>query len=144
MSAFPLAPDALSAILGDDAMRLYLALILLMALASTAPGHHAPSGFAHPSECCKGSDIGGDCKPIPADDVHENGDGSYTIIAFKEVFYQPGTAPVIPNYSLEAGITHIRGKQWQVSPDGQFHRCFMDINEPAAGTHCLYVVPPGT
>jgi hypothetical protein len=126
-----------------QAASLLVAVTIWVLGAMPALAHHAPSGFAYPAECCKGTDMGGDCKPIPSDAVHANSDGSYTIVASKEVFYEPGFAPIVQSFSPGGSMTSVHGREWRLSPDGQFHRCFMDVNEPAAGTYCLYVVPPG-
>ncbi len=71
----------------------------------------------YPTECCKGTNDDGDCKPVPSKDLRPTGDGCWEYI------------PV--------GIKFC-DKQVRSSPDGMYHVC----NRGSNG-YCVFI-PPGT
>jgi hypothetical protein len=113
------------------AMVIIFAALIATVVASAAAAHSPPHGTAFPQECCRGSDVGGDCHAISPDDVKMRADGSYLIVATGERFVAPG-------YERDG----VKAYRW--STDGQWYRCNRDPKDPTTKTFCLFVPPPGT
>jgi hypothetical protein len=100
-----------------------LSLTLALLTAPAYP-HQAPTGWSYDAPCCSGTD----CHPIPETDVQLQPDGSYMVLATREIFMPPGRPTVLPI------------RNWRWSKDQSFHRC----NPPTGGgySYCLYVPQP--
>ncbi len=105
-------------------MRIFVAIVVLIALVNYCFGHTANSGWAYPFECCSGDD----CYEIEASEVQANRDGSYTILKSSEIFLPPDVAG---------------GKNFRWSPDGHFHRCTYSKKNDSTQTICLFIPQPG-
>jgi hypothetical protein len=91
-------------------MRVFLAAILLCAIAIPASGHDAATGWSYPIECCHDTDCG------HATAAKRNPDGSLTVTT------RHGTA------TFPASFEH------RSSPDGLIHACFTP-----AKLYCLFL-----
>ncbi len=85
-------------------------ILLVTLLMSCAP---AAAHDWYPLACCRGTEVGGDCAPLPASRVKETPQG-YLI-----------DGKILKSYAET---------RW--SPDGQFHACF-----PASGALSCFFAP---
>lgn len=103
-------------------IRLY-ALLLAGGIVSAFTGSGKAHDFYSPS-CCHGTEVGGDCFPIPIDAVEELGAKGWHVKYVSEKF---GAIDAIAEFSRKRD-----------SEDGRFHICVMYMGEEKA-IRCIYV-----
>lgn len=98
----------------------------LLALATPALAHEAPTGWTYPSNCCSGTD----CDRIPSRTVKTLQDGYH--VSLKMGDHHFATRPL--QFTVPYGDRRLRN-----SPDGDYHLCM----NSAFTILCFYVPPPG-
>ncbi|XKM38408.1 hypothetical protein A4U53_005215 (plasmid) [Rhizobium ruizarguesonis] len=109
-------------------MRMLLAGIVI-ALATPAHTHQAPSGFTYEPYCCNGNGDSGDCQRIAFETVQPSGDGY-------QVTLQPGDHRLV----TRKHVFFIPQSKAMNSPDGAYHLCLFP-NEDTV--RCFYAPPIG-
>jgi hypothetical protein len=110
-------------------MRSLLTTLFVLSV-SPAFAHMAPSGMKYDAYCCQGTEVHGDCAPIPSSDVRATPDGWVITI-------RPGDHPMATKvhvFTKEYGSEHH-------STDGQYHLCLFP-NEN--NVQCFYAPPPNS
>jgi hypothetical protein len=110
-------------------MKFLLAAIFILS-ASFAFAHTAPSGMKYDAYCCKGTEMHGDCAPIPFSDVQTTSKGWVITL-------HPGDHPMVTK-------VHVFTKEYgseRHSTDGQYHICLFP-NEN--NVQCFYAPPPNS
>jgi len=100
-------------------------------LVPAVAGAHISSekGFHYPQQCCRGSDVGGDCAAIPDSAVEATSDGFLITL-------EPGGHPMI--FSLfQIRLTYDNGS---VAPslDGRYHICIGHDEHGNAFSRCFW------
>lgn len=106
-------------------------LLALLFVPGMAFAHNAPMGWQYPLSCCRGTEMGGDCSPIPSSTVHTGPAGF-------EITLHYGDHPLVKQgETIHFTVPYGQEKQ---SPDGIDHLCF---NPNTRHLYCFFTGPRG-